>query len=254
MIRIASFDIGRCNFAQYIEEFDPNILINLEKRYSSLSFKERQRSSDQILKETVLCGKRVSTGVYDFTDSDLPDGDRQDLSIRLYLLAHLSKFERLWRSCDIFVIEQQYFNTRDKSDANIDAIKMGEGVFMWFLDRYPFKTICYFGSQFKTRIFNAPRKLTKARRKKWAIEITRSFYKDRGDKEMINIFNLAEAVKRKQIKTKARAESFKNLYPCHSPDTTELSEKIINKQKLDDVSDAFLQCQAFKFKRMVTLS
>jgi hypothetical protein len=69
---------------------------------------------------------------------------------------------------------------------------------------------------------------------------------------MINLFNLAEAVKRKRINTPARVQEFKIKFPCESEDADELSTKIIcEKQKLDDDSDAFMQLQAFKFKTMV---
>lgn len=265
MFRIASFDIGRCNFAQYVEEFDPQVIEGLEKRYKALP-KQRQRrvkgamNSDvsQLLEETALCGTRISTGVYDFTTET---GQGLDVAARLAMLAHLARFESLWDTCDIFVIEQQFFNAtafggkkkrNTAAGANVDAIKVAEATFMWFLERYPFKTICYFGSQFKTQIFGAPWKMSKPERKKWATDKAEEIYRQREDQEMINLFDLAEAVKRKRITTEERVQSFKDQFPCDGQDTQELADKIIReKQKLDDVADAFMQCQAFKFRTMV---
>jgi len=259
IIRLASFDIGRCNFAQYVEDFDSECIFSLEKRYKNLPKNQQRRvkgvmnsNIKEILQETSLCGDRVSTGVYDFTTEKCQG---LDIPARLRLLSHLSRFEELWNTCDIFVIEQQYFTTFGKKSsggANIDAIKVAETVFMWFLERYPFKTITYFGSQFKTQIFGANWKMSKIQRKNWAVEKTKEIYTDRDDKEMQVLFDLAEAVKRKRIKTEERVESFLNNYSVKQDDTKELANKIVrDKQKLDDISDAFMQAQAFKFRFMV---
>lgn len=264
-VRIASFDIGRCNFSQYIEDFDAEVIFELEERYSKLPQKLQRRVKgvmnneiSDILNDIVMSGDRVSTGVYDFTTEV---GQGLDLQARLGLLNHLSRFKGLWDTCDIFVIEQQFFNATafggkkkrgTAAGANVDAIKVGEATFMWFLERYPTKEICYFGSQFKTQIFGAPWKMSKPERKKWATDKAEEFYRLREDKDMANLFDLAEAVKRKRISTEERIQTFKVEYPCEDEDTQELADKVIrNKQKLDDVADAFMQCQAFKFRTMV---
>lgn len=265
-IRLVSIDIGRCNFAQYIEDFCSDKIIDLERKYNELPKSQQRRvkgpmnaAIEKILLDTVMCGKRIQTGVYNFTDESSENG--WDIKARMNFLKHLVSFQDLWDTCDVFVIEQQFFNASSfggkkkraaSSGANVDAIKIAEATFMWFLERYPFKTITYFGSQFKTQIFGAPWKLTKPERKKWAMEKANDFYSLRKDKDMINLFELAEAVKRKQIKTEKRIKEFKNTYPCESEDSERLSTKIITeKQKLDDISDAFIQAQAFKFKTMV---
>lgn len=263
MIRLASFDIGVRNFAQYVEEFDPNEIYTLEKRYKSLPKQQQRRvkgtmnsAIEELLVATAMCGTRVTTGVYDFTHEK---GQGLDVLSRKQLLAHLTRFEKVWDTCDIFVIEQQFFNTtgfggkkKAGSGANVDAIKIAEATFMWLLDRYPFKTIIYFGSQFKTQIFGAPLKMTKTQRKNWATVKAEEFYRQRCDAEMGTLFDLAEGVKRKRITTEARVQSFKDEYPVESSDCVDLANKLIrDKQKLDDVADAFMQAQAFKFRAMV---
>jgi len=266
-IRLASFDIGRCNFAQYIEEFCSDEIAKLECEYNKLS-KSLQRKTkgpmnteiEKLLISTVMCGSRVQTGVYNFT-SELQDEGGWDIRARMNFLKHLSDFQYIWDTCDVFVIEQQYFNSTSfgnkkkgsaSAGANVDAIKIAEATFLWILERYPFKTITYFGSQYKTQIFGAPWKLNKMQRKQWAVDQANNYYLLREDTDMINLFELTEAVKRKQIKTEERILEFKNNYPCVTQDGDQLSTKIIcNKQKLDDISDAFMQAQSFKFKNMV---
>ena len=264
MVRIASFDIGRCNFAQYIEDIsDYNVISSLKERYNLLPKKEQRRVKGEmnenisdILNKVALSGKRVSTGVYNLTSEDNSELNR---NTRLALIQHLRRFQELWQTCDIFVIEQQFFNSggfgkarKAGSGANVDAIKIAESTYMWFLDKYPEKEICYFGSQFKTQIFGAPWEMTKIQRKNWAIEKSKEIYNDRNDIEMNTIFNLSEAVKRKRITTDKRIEEFKIKYKVETEDLNELSDKIIrNKQKLDDISDAMLQCQAYKYRVMV---
>jgi hypothetical protein len=266
-IRSASFDIGRCNFAQYIEDFCSDDIIKIEKEYNKLP-KSLQRKMkgpmnseiEKLLLATVMCGSRVQTGVYNFT-SDVQDEGGWDITARMNFLKHLSDFQYIWDTCDVFVIEQQYFNTTsfgnkkknaNAAGANVDAIKIAEATFLWLLERYPFKTITYFGSQYKTQIFGAPWKLNKAQRKQWSVDQANHYYSLRQDIDMINLYELSEAVKRKQIKTEKRVLEFKNNYPCTTEDGDQLSTKIIReKQKLDDTSDAFMQLQAFKFKTMV---
>lgn len=284
-VRIASIDIGRCNFAQYVEDFSSTEIVKLEERYKKLPKKLKRRvrgktnpEIEKLLEDTVLCGTRVQTGVYDFTgekEKNSEECDEYDLDeknvetgltmqIRLNLLEHLNKYRYLWDTCDIFVIEQQFFNSptfnkkgtgrKAGSFANVNAIKMAEAVFVWFLDKYrTSKIITYFGSQFKTQILGAPWKMTKPERKKWAIEKSYEIYTKRGDEDMINIYNLSEAVKRKRINSEARIQKFKDEFPCETEDAQELADKIIReKQKLDDCyGDAFLQAQAFKFRTMV---
>ena len=263
-ITIASFDVGYTNFAQYVEKCSSKTLLDLQERYSQLPETKKRRVKgpmtseiEKLLEDTALSGTRIQTGVYDFTER-VSQG--LDNDVRLKLLAHLTKFEYLWDICNVFVIEQQFYHAgfgKGKSKgpalgANVDAIKLAEAVFMWFLDRYPFKTITYFGSQFKTQIFGAPWKMTKIQRKTWATKKAEEIYNSRKDYDMITVYNLAEAVKRKQIKTEERVNVFKLDFPCDSEDSIELSDKIIrNKQKLDDTSDACVQAQAFKYRMFV---
>ena len=72
MLRIASFDIGKKNFAEYVEECDITILEKLQKKYDDLPFRLKRRVKGQmneniksILNEIFLCGKMIHVGVFD---------------------------------------------------------------------------------------------------------------------------------------------------------------------------------------------
>ncbi len=264
-IRIASFDIGKKNFAQYIEDANVNTLLRLEKKYNALPKSLQRRVKGpmnskilEILDEVYISGKRIHTGVYDLRADQT--SNKLDNPTRLNILQHLERYRELWDTCDIFIIEQQYFKTwngRSKrsagTEANIDAIKIGEGVLMWFLNEYPFKTIEYFGSQNKTQILGAPWRMKKNQRKKWAEKKTREIYVSRGDYGMTELFALADRIFRKRLNTEERIRNYFDTYPKNcSEDCRVLAEKLVReRQKLDDIGDACVQAQAFKFRSMV---
>lgn len=262
-IRIASFDIARINFAHYIEDFPKQIIDNLKSRYSSLPPKLQRRVQgpmndkiEEILEEIYKNGERVHMGVYDLRSEN---SDRFDMTIRRNLLSHLQKFKRLWDSCDIVVIEQQYFRTfprgrrRSGTEANVDAIKIAEATCIWFLTTYDNKDVTYFGSQFKTQILGAPPKLNDSERKKWAISKNLEIHKLRGDKQVQDLYELKERIKRKRMNSEEKIRSFTDDLKNYSEDIKRLADQTVRyRQKFDDFSDACLQLQAFKFRKMIT--
>jgi len=253
-IRIASFDIGKKNFAQYTEDADIPTLQKLEKEYSSLPKNLKRRcggpmnsSIEKMLNEIFLTSDRIQTGVYDLRDDKT--SDNLDVKTRINLLNHLESYIALWNTCDIFIIEQQFFKTWSSgsrkskkgkgTEANVDAIKIGEACLMWFLNTYPLKEVMYFGSQNKTQILGAPSKLSKTERKKWATEKSRKIYEERQDFGMVEIFKLNDLVFRKRLNTEKAVEKYLSMYPREkcSFDCVELSEKIVReRQKLDSFS------------------
>jgi len=264
-MRIASFDIGKKNFSQYAQDTDLDLIIKLQNKYKSLPKNKQRRvkgdmNSDieDILKQIYLAGTQIHMGVYDFRLHK--DSDKLDMPTRKNLLIHLNRYRRLWKTCDVIVIEQQYYRTfnpkkkgRNKgTEANVDAIKIGEATLMWFLDKYPQKEIMYFGSQFKTQILGAPWGLTKSQRKNWAIEKTREIANLRNDTEMIEIFNLKDRIFRKRLTKEDKIQEFIDSYPGTKKYTKKLAVRMVReRQKLDDVSDSCVQAQAFIFKYLV---
>jgi hypothetical protein len=268
-IRLASFDIGPNNFAQYTEDFNPETIFALEKRYKKLP-KNKQRTTSgpmnteiqEILEECYLSGTRIQTGVYDFT---VETGQGLDDRSRKVFLDHFNSFHYLWKTCDIFVIEQQYFNSCKKkkngyskmkekpSGANIDCLKMAEVLYMWFFEKYPDKLLCYIPATYKTQILGTLGRVKKDARKKWGSEKAEEIYIIREDEDMINIYELSRAVKGKsKTMSEERIQGFKDDYPCETEDADQLSDKIIiERQKLDDFSEVLTQAQAFKYWKFI---
>lgn len=261
-IRLASFDIGKVNFAHYIEDIDVCKIEQLEKEYSSLPKKDQRKTKGLVSQEmqkiidgVYLAGTRIHTGVYDIRNNG---EDVFDIPTRKNLLNHLYEHKKLWDECNIFVVEQQYFKTwtgRKKTpgtEANVDAIKIAECLMTWLLCEYPLKEIMYFGSQNKTQILGAPWNLDKPQRKKWSIQECRRMYELRKDETMTELFLLEDRVFKKRMNSEEKILSFLKTYSPTSEDGKLMAEKIVrNRQKLDDICDAGLQAQAFKFKTMV---
>lgn len=265
-VRLASFDIGKVNFAHYIEDIDVSKILSVEKEYTTLPKKLQRKTKGElseemkkIIDDLYLSGERIHTGVYDIR----VDSSSQffDIKTRKNLICHLDSYRSLFSECDIFVIEQQYFKTwsgrKKKSgpgtEANVDAIKIAEAVVTWLLCEYPLKEVMYFGSQNKTQMLGAPWNLTKTQRKKWARVECRRLYELRNDKSLIDLFELEDRVFRKRLTDESKIKSYIQTYnKSNSKDGYELATKVVRqRQKLDDISDACLQAQAFKFKTMV---
>ena len=111
-VTLASFDIGKKNFAQYVEECDLESLYSLRDRYRALPKTKQRRVKGkmnddiaEILKEVCLNGKRLQTGVYDLRENK--ESNELDMNTRKNIVEHLEKYRELWDKCDCFIIEQQ---------------------------------------------------------------------------------------------------------------------------------------------------
>jgi hypothetical protein len=229
-VRIAGIDIGKRAFAIYNEAVSINYLDLLAKEYHELPKKKQRRVKGQmndeiegILEGVYLSGMRIGMDVTDIADEeDTKSCHTLSIQTRRNLYDHLQSLMWLWDDTDIILIEQQYFNTfsfgrKSKKvkggEANIFAIKLAECTASWFMINYPDKEVEFFTAQFKTQMLGAPDGLTKPQRKKWAIQKTISLLELRGDEEGLNYI--------KSIRKK------------------------------DDVSDACLIVQAYKFRTFV---
>jgi|GEM_PF-3667420 len=239
VIRIASFDIGKKNFAQYVEVMHRENIYN-HRRFGSVDM------IDDICAE----GKCETLGVYDLRCST---SKREMLNIdtRRSLIKHLETFRSVWDTCDIFIIEQQYFRTfssrkkKKNTEANIDAIKIAECTMMWFLLNYPDRKVEFIGSMLKTQALNAPKKMTKVQRKKWAEDQALDIYASRYDNDLVGLYNLR--VSSSRIRKYDKKQLL--IKPYLGTKYEYLAKKIVNEhQKLDDISDACVQCQAYKIK------
>ncbi len=267
---IASFDIGKVNFGQYVEEFDLDSLISLSQEYDSLP-KELQKKVmnnsndkiDKILEKVYENGKRLNIGIYDLrTDKN---SKTLDIDTRKNFVIHLNKYKYLWDKCDVFLIEQQFFKnvkrpfgkgrTNNTAEANVDAIKLSECLAFWFLDKYPDKEVIFFPSHFKTKILGAPLDMTKPQRKNWAIKkMEYIFRNNRDDEDMVKLFDLKDRIFKKRITTEKHVEKFLATFDPISEDIYDFGPKLVNikkRQKLDDAADPVVQLQAYKFRKFV---
>lgn len=259
-LRIASFDIGKNNFAQYVEDCSLDKLIELKENYNQLerSLKRKTKgpmndSVKEILDKTFLSGKRVNLGVFDFQVGKAEGSKKLDNPTRLNFLEHMKRFTHLWRTCDIFLIEQQYVNNFVRGGGiNVDALKLGEGLHMWLLDHFPQKNVVSFGSQYKTQILGAPEKLKKAQRKAWAVVKSKSIFQLRADTQVVQIYDLTINIKRKRMNTEEKIQSYLIDFEGYDKDIIYMSNRILRyRQKLDDVSDVVVQLQAYKYRKFV---
>jgi len=239
-MRIACFDIGRKNFAFYVEDVELEMLEQLHEKFYRLPKKKQRRimgemnpEVEEIHKLLFKVGKRVEMMVVDLTDEE----GTLNNQVRCNLHEFLNKYEEIWNECDIFIIEEQYYNPKsqfaNQRGVNKDAILLGECCYTYFINyHYPFRDVMYFKSMLKTQTFGCPeyttitdkkglrttRKTTKPDRKKWSIVKGKEVFELRGDEE-----------------------GLKHL----------IDGKKIFKQKQDDVCDCILMCQAFLFKTYV---
>ena len=269
-ITIASFDIGKKNFAQYVETISKDEIEHLKKCYAASKsgraslVKTRTPEYRNFLKSVYLTGRRVHTGVYDLRNERKEDV--LDNETRKNIIRHLHDHKWLWEKCNVFVIEQQFFKPSgrrgrnlDSSQANVDALKISELLIGWLLNEYPDKEHLFFGSTNKTQLLGAPPKLKRKGVKDFCIEQAKLLYKLRNDHSINELFTLQEFIKGKTAKTLETSGKIFIERMCPSS-TSERSEKsgvrelvtkVMKRQKLDDICDACSQCQAFKIKNYV---
>ena len=174
---IASFDIGKCNFAFYIEEFDSDKLSSLK------STKREGKDFEDIMSTIYLNGNKV---LYRNLDLTIGTEKRKYLDKKIYtnMITELDKYKEFFDKCSIIVIEQQM---SFKLAQNTMALKLGQHCYSYFLFRYgDTKEIVEFPAYYKTQILGAPKKLTKPERKKWATEKCVDILMERGDMETLD--------------------------------------------------------------------
>ena len=208
-IWIASFDIGKKNFAFCIEE------VNL-KKFEDISdiHKNDRYCKDGSL--TVEFSKNVRKVIDNgkiilLTNKDLMEGastkKHLDPRILINLTQHLDEYTPFWDKCSVFLVEQQMgFGKRQ----NTMALKIGQHCMSYFLIRFAgFKYIIEFPAYYKTKIMGAPKKMTKHMRKKWSVNEAIQILVNRGDTQTLSDIN--------------------------------------SRKKKDDVADVITQLQSFKY-------
>lgn len=178
-----SIDIGTCNMAFYIEEFD------------EMSLHSRMEKDEKI-KQLYRLGKRVYWKVVNFEKQTKPG-----VEIFVPIIKFLDDNRKIWDNCNGIILEKQM-------RINYNAQVMQYFIFSYFKNLYgPFKYISDISATRKTQVLNAPKKMNKKERKKWAVDETHRAFDLRNDLEGL---------------------------------------KILHASKADDLADSFLQLKAFQ--------
>lgn len=212
---IASFDIGKCNFAFCIEKFDENVLSEIKNtqrkkdRYTLDGFPTPEFQT--IIDSVSLEGEMVLHENVDITQGAKTSRGLDDV-ILVNMYDVLEKFSSYFDLCSIILIEQQMSFGTNKT--NTMAMKLAQHCKSYFIFKYKTtKEIVDFPAYHKTQVFGAGKSLTKPQRKKWSVEKAIDIFMQRGDMETVQM--------------------------------------ISDKKKRDDLADVFMQLQAFKFIRYV---
>lgn len=163
---IASFDIGKKNFAFCIEFFREDSLLQMKK-----------------LDDIPLEGKVILFENIDLTKNKKKCSYR-DILIEMNNV--LDQYKLWWDNCQYILIEQQVSFGKK---VNPMALKLGQHCQSYFLFQYGiFKEIIEFPSYHKTRVFNAP-KMTKYYRKKWAVQKTKELLQFREEYDHLELIS-----------------------------------------------------------------
>lgn len=178
-LRCMSIDIGRVNFAVYVEEWLVGDLHDIKKRNRVKSFVRNTHPdacSTRSLVETA--GRCVFIDVQNFTSRK---NQPYDDDVRRNILAYFQNHDALLDSVDVFLIEKQYYNPMRKGKSNIDAMMTGEFVYCALFSRIrEGQVLMYFPSRFKTELWGAE-KMTKPQRKAWSAREAVRILTRRGD-------------------------------------------------------------------------
>lgn len=151
---VAAFDIGSKNFAFCI----------------------RERENDKTL---LLENLDLTIDTEDFND------------ILLNLIDEMDRRKEHWNRCDIFLIEKQ-MHFRGKY--NVKALKIAQHLLTYLLMNYKkTKEIIDYPAFHKTKVLDAPKKMTKPQRKKWAVEKALELL----EKTEPNYYNMIKKAKKK---------------------------------------------------------
>lgn len=212
---IASFDIGKVNFAFCIEKVDEEKLSKINsipktKRYNKDG--TVTPAFETIIDSVCTEGEIVLHKNLNLTEGCSADKYLEDI-VFLNMYSVLDKYKAEFEKCKIIIIEQQMSFGMKK--INTMALKLGQHCRSYFIFQYrDSKEVIEFPAYHKTQVLGAVKKLTKPQRKKWSVEKCANILLHRGDIETLNL--LSEASKR------------------------------------DDLADVITQLQAFKFLRFVS--
>lgn len=245
-MRIASFDIGKKNFAFYIEEFDEKKLkenMEYSTTLSSLRLKKNRFNTDgtpnseyaSLLNTIYKNGKMILHKNTDLTaNCDAKKQLDDETYYNMYNL--LNEYLIEWKQCDYFIVEEQMnFGKR----RNPMAQKLAQHCISFFINLFLSdrnKKIIEFPSYHKTQVLGAPKQqnkkgkfvsMSQRNRKKWSVEKMEEIIKIRGEERILESNIQIPVVDSKNTKRAKKTPKPKKI-------------------KLDDLADTLIQAQAWK--------
>lgn len=191
MFRVASFDIGKKNFAFLVEESirEPIRPINLTYSKDGTPTPSTQSVLDRVARN----GRVVLHKNSSITAGCYPSTTEFDHKLYHNMQKLLDSYMHVWDTCDVFVIEEQMQFGKGKS--NPMATKLGHFCEAYFRIVYgDTKQVVCFHSYNKTQVLGAPKvwkpgKKTKGRyvsldyktRKAWAVTTAEKILTNRGE-------------------------------------------------------------------------
>ena len=176
-IWIASFDIGKKNFAFYIEEMNISKLntikeISKEQRYN-IDGTCKENFSKLLEEDIYKNGKKILLQNVDLTEGT--DKDKYfDSDICYNLFDVMSEYEEYWEKVSYVIVEQQ---CSFRGKINTMALKLCQSTQSYFMMNFGRQLkVIEFPSYYKTQVLGAPQSETKTKTGKIK-------YKTLGDRE-----------------------------------------------------------------------
>lgn len=198
---IASFDIGKCNFAFCIEEFDKEALMNIKSIKKSDRYNLNGTPTIEMKK---VLDKVYSNGkIILFKNTDLTEGCVKGKSLdpeTFYnMIDLLDEYKEYWDKCEVFVIEQQM---AFRGKHNPTAVRLGQHCYSYFCMMYGrFKTCVEFPAYHKTHVLGALKtkgvgnrwkNMDKPARKKWTVVKTQEILDKRNEGDILKVLKTAK--------------------------------------------------------------
>ena len=204
LIWAISIDIGKKNFAFYIEEFDLTSLLSLKNIPKAERYNPNGTPTikmEQLLRKIYKNGRTVIYKNSDLTENCTP-GSYLDPETYYNMTDLLDSHRTYLDKCSYIIIEQQ---VSFRGKYNTMALKLGQHCYSYFSFMYSrFKNIIEFPAYHKTQVLGAQKiekktktgKITykvidKPQRKKWSVVKAKEIFVERGDKEQLEILTKA---------------------------------------------------------------
>ena len=180
---IASFDIGKKNFAFCIEKIDKKLCKQIQNLPVSNRYYKNGTPTpafQEVLDKLYHVGTVELLGVIDLTKNCNPKA-YLDPQTYLNMIEELDKYKKYWAKCSTFIIEKQM---SFRAKYNTMALKLGQHCYTYFLMNYKDKkTIVEYPAYHKTQVLGALKSEVKQKpkRKKWAIKKALEILETRDD-------------------------------------------------------------------------